>query len=170
MYTHGACSNEGSTDHVTRGGYAFVWNESALGSHSAPLEKKGADGKVHPHTSNRAGLRAVIAALKFRVWWTEGWERIIITTDSEYVSKGATEGLRDWVGRNWHTPDGEQVTNRDLWTALSDILGSYADSGCEISFWIVPRKLNVLAANLATIAAKRTDGKIDYWNTLGELA
>ncbi|KAI0098954.1 ribonuclease H-like protein [Hypoxylon sp. NC0597] len=170
MYTHGACSNNSSTNHAQRGGYAFVWNESELGSHSAPLEKKGADGKVHPHTSNRAQLRAVIAALKFHVWWAEGWERIIITTDSEYVSKGATEGLRDWAGRDWHTSDGEQVANQDLWRVLSDILGSYAESGCEISFWIVPRKFNALAARLAATAAERTDGKIDYKNSFGELA
>ncbi|KAI0841803.1 ribonuclease H-like domain-containing protein [Hypoxylon sp. FL0890] len=169
IYTDGACSNNGSTKNTPRGGYAFVWNEDPSGNHSAALENKGPDGQVHPHTSNRAELRAVIEALKFRSWWGEGWERIVITTDSEYVGKGATEWLRSWAGRDWRTSGGKPVANQDLWRTLSDILGDYAQSGCEISFWTVPRQFNTLADVAAKAAAERADGRDEYSNIAGVL-
>lgn len=39
------------------------------GKIAMPLEQKGPCGDIHRHTSNRAKLRAVIAALDFRLWY-----------------------------------------------------------------------------------------------------
>ncbi|KAK0730255.1 hypothetical protein B0H67DRAFT_452205, partial [Lasiosphaeris hirsuta] len=50
-------------------------------------------------TNNHAELRAAIAALEFRCWWGEGWERIVIATDSKYVADGATAWLLSWAAR-----------------------------------------------------------------------
>ncbi|CAG7849757.1 SubName: Full=Uncharacterized protein {ECO:0000313/EMBL:CCA76443.1} [Serendipita indica DSM 11827] len=45
----------------------------------------------HGPTSNRAELRAAIGALTIRFLPGEGFCRLVITTDSDYVFKGATE-------------------------------------------------------------------------------
>lgn len=70
VYTDGACASNGVA--APRGAFAFVFNHTSKGVHARPLENKGPTGEVLKHTSNRAELRAVIAFLKFRVWWGEG--------------------------------------------------------------------------------------------------
>lgn len=98
VFTDGACLSNGNT--TARGGYAFVYNTQESGTVSDALEEKGPDGQAYIPTDNRAKLRAVIAALSFRIWWDEGWERFVIISDSEYVTKGATDWLRLWALRN----------------------------------------------------------------------
>ncbi|KAI1503128.1 ribonuclease H-like protein [Biscogniauxia marginata] len=162
IYIDGACSNNGSPDKMPHGGCAFVFNDTG-GRRLFSLEKKGADDQPHVHTSNRAELRAVIEALHFRDWWGEGWQRVIIATDSEYVDKGATEWLRTWAGRGWRTSGGKKVANRDLWIALSEALRTYAESGCEVSFWMVPRNSNKADAD-AKAAAEIAISEEEYQN------
>lgn len=167
IYTDGACASNGLPS--ARAGYAFVFNHTPGGQCSGAVEQKGPDGQVHAHTSNRAELRAVIAALKFRSWWGEGWKRVVIVTDSEYVSEGATVRMRSWARRGWRTAAGSPAANRDLWEALSDVLGTYASGGCEISFWRVPREWNTLADAAAKAASTQLEGSAEYANTVGVL-
>jgi ribonuclease HI len=143
IYTDGACLSNGQD--APRGGFAFVFNNSGSGTCSGALEQRSADDQIHGHTNNRAELRAVIAALRFRIWWGEGWRRVVVVTDSEYVGKGATTWLRNWSSRGWRTAAGRHVANRDLWDALSEVMGEMANGGCEISFWMVPRRFNTRA-------------------------
>ena len=78
------------------------------------------------HTSNRAELRAVIAALQFRDWSTDcsgGWKSVMIATDSEDVVFGITERIKRWEVENWKTFDQSlrlrvDVKNQDLWKLL----------------------------------------------------
>jgi ribonuclease HI len=49
------------------------------------------DPKYYPATSNRAEMLAVINALLIHFWMGEGFERIVIATDSEYVVRGICE-------------------------------------------------------------------------------
>ena len=114
-------------------------------------------------------MRAAIGALKFRPWWTEGWQRVVITTDSEYGSKGATEWLQRWARSSWRTSGGFMVTNKDLWMALSAAIGEYTRAGCEISFWRVPRSANTVADAAAKAAAERTDGRDRYCHAVATL-
>ncbi|KAF7339424.1 putative rnase h domain protein [Mycena sanguinolenta] len=168
LFTDGACANNGSADVVPQAGCGFVFNDSENGMVSFPLEKEGPDGIVYTHTNNRAELRAVIAALEYRVWWGEGWERVIIVTDSEYVVNGATDWMRKWAGREWVTSSRKPVQNRDLWERLSVNLGTYADGGCEVSFWEVPRQWNQQADRAASEAAKKV-GSQSYEKQSGVL-
>ena len=41
-----------------------------------------------------------------------------LTTDSEYLKKGMTEWIKDWVRRGWKTAQKKPVANRDLWERL----------------------------------------------------
>ncbi|KAK4199302.1 putative ribonuclease H, partial [Triangularia verruculosa] len=92
------------------------------GTIAFPLEQEGPQGDVIDHTSNRAKLRAVIAALQFRAWSGEGWRRVVILTDLEYIVMGATQWLPRWVSRRWRKPkagrQGRKYANRDLWEEL----------------------------------------------------
>ncbi|KAK0645790.1 ribonuclease H-like domain-containing protein [Cercophora newfieldiana] len=160
LMTDGSCPGNGAAD--ARAGWAFIFGPGSEGSVSGVLEQKGPDGELHVATSNRAELRAVIAALEFRVWWGEGWERIVIATDSEYVANGATAWLRSWADRRWRTSGGSPVQNRDLWEKLSEQMGMLAEQGCEVSFWRVPRAWNTEADQNAKTAAESGKTVVEY--------
>ncbi|KAF9634654.1 hypothetical protein BFW01_g5549 [Lasiodiplodia theobromae] len=48
------------------------------------------------------------------------------------------------------------IKNRDLWEALSEEMGMLARQGCEVSFWVVPRRWNAVADAAAKSAAKES--------------
>ncbi|KAK2761969.1 RNase h domain protein [Colletotrichum kahawae] len=116
IYTDGACLDNGAAN--ARGGCAFVfkptYSEKESGVVSLRLEDQGPGGEIYQHTSNRAELRAVIAALRFREWYGEGFKTIVIATDSTYVVNGATDWVRAWMCKDWHLSTGGRVKNRDL--------------------------------------------------------
>lgn len=73
-------------------------------------------------TNNRMEMMAVIEGLRAL---TRRCEHIHITTDSQYVLKGATEWIEGWKRRNWKTGEGEPVKNRDLWEELDALLDEH---------------------------------------------
>lgn len=112
--------------------------EGITGKVGFRLERQGPDGRIANHTSNRAKLRAAIAALEFRAWYGEGWHRIVVATDLEYLVYGATEWLPVWVHRRWRNRGGRKVANRDLWEELQGRIEALREYGTEVSFWLVP--------------------------------
>ncbi|KAK2025779.1 ribonuclease H-like protein [Colletotrichum zoysiae] len=162
IYTDGACSDNGAAD--ARGGCAFVFKPSEPNGQSGivsfKLEDRGPDGEEYRHTSNRAELRAVVAALRFRAWDGEGFKSVVIATDSSYVVDGATEWARAWIKKGWRVSAGDHVKNRDLWEALLLDVEKLHDRGCSVRFWRIPRQHNSLADKEAKRAAsnmKSTD-------------
>ena len=154
IYTDGACLDNGNAN--AKAGWAFVFRPSSRGVSeevSAPLEKRGPTGEEHQQTSNRAELRAVIGALRFRVWSGEGFREIVIATDSEYVVNGVTEWVRGWLRRGWRTSAGASVKNRDLWRALLGEIERWSDQGVDVKFWHIGRNLNIEADRKAKEAA-----------------
>jgi ribonuclease HI len=69
-------------------------------------------------TNNRMELLGAIAALENAPPDRE----LILTVDSEYVKKGATEYLDNWKKRGWRTSTGKPVLNPDLWRRLDTAL------------------------------------------------
>jgi ribonuclease HI len=65
-------------------------------------------------TNNRMELMAAIVGLETL---TEPCQ-VMLQTDSQYVRKGITEWMPNWVRRNWRTAAGEPVKNQDLWQRL----------------------------------------------------
>jgi ribonuclease HI len=95
LLTDGACLNNGQANPSP--GCAFVFRpastEPQVNGHIAfRLETRGPSGNVESQTSNRAELRAVIGALRYRRWDGEGWKSVVIATDSEYVALGSPSG------------------------------------------------------------------------------
>jgi len=65
-------------------------------------------------TNNRMELLAAIGALEAL---REPCD-VVLYTDSQYVRRGITEWMANWVRRGWKTAGGEAVKNRDLWERL----------------------------------------------------
>lgn len=100
------------------------------------LEKKGPFGDDGLQTSNRAELRAVIAALRYQNWVGEGFHTVVVTTDSEYVVDGCTKWIRKWIRSGWKTTQagGADVKNRALWQALLGEVEQYKSHGMDVQF------------------------------------
>lgn len=155
IYTDGACLDNGQQN--PRAGCAFVFRPQVppvvAGYSSFRLENKGPTGEPHTQTSNRAELRAVIGALRFRYWKGEGFDTLVIATDSEYVVEGATNWVRGWLRRDWKTSTGTSVKNKDLWQALLGEAERFSDRDMKVVFWRILREQNTLADRHAKEAA-----------------
>ncbi|KJZ71488.1 hypothetical protein HIM_09127 [Hirsutella minnesotensis 3608] len=158
IYADGACLNNGQAN--PKAGWAFVFkpdDDPSRGIVSARLENEGPFGDEAPQTSNRAELRAIIGALRFRAWDGEGFTKLVFATDSEYVAEGATSWARGWVRNGWKTRAGGEVRNKDLWEALLGEFERWDDRGLKIQFWRIPRALNGTADRAAKQAAGEED-------------
>ncbi|KAK4147308.1 uncharacterized protein C8A04DRAFT_34041 [Dichotomopilus funicola] len=93
------------------------------------------DGDYHIATSNRAELRAAIAALRLCNWRLEGWDRLLIATDSTYVADGAISWAKSWVRRGWTTRASKKVENRDLWEMLLGEVERWKELGLQVAIW-----------------------------------
>lgn len=141
----GACSANGTPDAV--GGCGVVFKDGP--PLRFKLENRGPDGTPYMPTSNRAELRATLAALKFRYWPGEGFKTIVIATDSAYVVKGATNWARGWLENGWRGQRGGDVKNQDLWKALLVEVEDLWNRGCRVQFWWLPRMFNKIADQAA---------------------
>ena len=113
-------------------------NAGTAGTVAFRLERMGPTGQEFEPTSNRAKLRAVIAALQFRAWYGEGWRRVVILTDLEYVVDGATQYLPSWARRQWRKPGRKgKYANRDLWREFMRVMELLRAHGCDVAFWLV---------------------------------
>jgi ribonuclease HI len=111
VFTDGACrGNPGP------GG----WGIRVLYPDGRVLEKGGGSANT---TNNRMELRAAIEALNL----VGGEGRAVVMTDSEYVRLGITRWVEGWKARGWKTVKGGEVRNRDLWEALSGLMGPHVE-------------------------------------------
>lgn len=168
LMTDGACLNNGRSN--PRAGWAFFQGETLsreLLIMRGRLENEGPWGDAGCQTSNRAELRAVIAALRFRHWRGEGFRTVVVATDSSYVVEGATQWTKKWVRNGWKTmgqkgSGGGDVKNKDLWEALLGECERAEGFGMAIQFWKIPREWNTSADEGAKKAAAEGDA-LDHW-------
>lgn len=166
--TDGACLDNGQQN--PKAGWAFWHGFGPSGNllvASRRLEQKGPFGDDGLQTSNRAELRAVIAALRFRYWPGEGFHTLVVATDSEYVVEGSTNWAKRWVENGWVTRAGKSVQNRDLWEALLGEVERYKDEGMAVEFWRIPREWNTVADAAAKKAAAENDAPGEWTELLG---
>lgn len=159
LFTDGACLNNGQPN--PRAGWAFIHGlRRGTGDvlfADGRLESKGPFGDAGAQTSNRAEMRAVIGALRFRYWPGEGYSSIVIATDSEYVVQGATGWVRAWVRNGWKTRTGAEVKNRDMWECLLGEFEKADTNGLKVEFWRIPREWNEVADAAAKRAAQNPE-------------
>ncbi|KAI3398059.1 hypothetical protein diail_9923 [Diaporthe ilicicola] len=174
LMTDGACLNNGQSN--PRAGWAFYQGERMTGEPSiitGRLENRGPWGDKAGQTSNRAELRAVLAALRFRVWPGEGFKTVVFATDSTYVVDGATQWAKNWVNNGWKTKGakgsgGADVKNKDLWQALLGECERAHSNGMAIQFWHIPREWNTLADAGAKKGAE--EDAPDQWTDIEGMA
>ena len=181
IFVDGSCLDNGKA--MPSAGCAFVFcpGPTFVGKCAFRLERRGPTGAEYKQTSNRAELRAVIAALQFRFWYGEGYARVVIATDSEYVVKGITEWVEGWAKNGWRTNQGKAVKNQDLWKQLLGEIEKYQEIARtanwlppggprrlerDILFWHIPRILNAQADMLAKEAAAEPD-VVEQRQTIG---
>ncbi|KAI1132414.1 ribonuclease H-like protein [Nemania abortiva] len=165
ILTDGACLNNGQPN--PKAGWAFVFgpgsgNGPAMASRR--LENEGPFGDPGIQTSNRAELRAVIAALRFRAWDGEGFKTIVIATDSEYVTLGSTTWAKTWIEKGWRKGDNTEVKNKDLWEMLLGEVEKWHSMGVSVQFWRIPREWNTVADEAAKKAAD--EAAIEKWSEI----
>ncbi|KAM0807057.1 putative Ribonuclease H-like domain-containing protein [Seiridium cardinale] len=154
IFTDGACLNNGQLN--PRAGWGFVYGPGILHRRavvSGRLESQGPFGDESAQTSNRAEIRAVIAALRFRDWADQGYRAVVIATDSEYAVEGSTKWVKTWLRNGWKTQGKAEVKNRDLWEMLLGEVERWQEKGLTVQFWKIPRDWNRLADAAAKDAA-----------------
>lgn len=166
--TDGACLNNGQTN--PRAGWAFFQGLNRAGHPlvvEGRLEKQGYWGEEGPQSSNRAELRAAIAALRFRAWQGEGFSTVVIATDSEYVVEGSTQWAKAWVQNGWKRNDGSDVKNKDLWEMLLGECEMARHNRLAIQFWKIPREWNTLADEGAKKGAAAEEAPAEWMDCQG---
>ena len=174
IYVDGSCIENG-TENATAGcafvfrpetSRSFLPSRTSSGHATGPMKlydrgacnfrlvNHGPNGEVAEQTSNRAELRATIAALQYRHWTGEGLQHLVIATDSSYVVGGCTEWIKKWQQNGWTTAAGTPVKNRDLWEELIKELHRWSELGLQVQFWLIPRNLNSVADSSAKEAAE----------------
>lgn len=162
IFTDGACLDNGRAH--PRAGWGFVSGPRGSangvilkGGFKGRLETEGPFGEEGAQTSNRAELRAVIAALGFRAWSGEGFKTMVFATDSSYVVDGATKWVKKWLKNGWKTSLGASVKNQDLWEMLLGEVERLEKWGVKVQFWRIGRELNTEADFLAKAGAMESD-------------
>ncbi|CAI7610187.1 unnamed protein product [Penicillium glandicola] len=140
IYTDASCMDNGRMH--AKAGCSFVYNDSASGWRHFALEYKGPSGQQNTITNDRAHIRAVLAALRYRDWTADGFRRLIIATDSEYVVDGITDLIYEWLQYCWITRAEEPVRNRDLWEFLVGEIEMWEERGLIVQFWWILKELN----------------------------
>lgn len=119
VYTDGSLYPKGR-----KGGYGVVFihvdqigQETVVSEHAPP----GIVGA----TGNRMELQACIDALKLapQIGCFTTVNKLVIRTDSRYVTSNYLNALGNWRRLRWHNPDGRPVDNADLWKELAKAHG-----------------------------------------------
>jgi len=76
--------------------------------------EKELSGNATATTNNQMELTAAITALEAL---TEACE-VTLYTDSEYLQKGISQWMHNWLRNGWQTASRKPVKNKDLWQRL----------------------------------------------------
>jgi ribonuclease HI len=92
----------------------------ALDQTVTPVAYINAYGRVETNpTNNTAELQAVIEAIRMAHKYPV--THLHILSDSEYVRKGLTKYVKQWLNNGWTKSDGQPVANQDYWKELLDV-------------------------------------------------
>jgi ribonuclease HI len=137
------------------------------------LEKTGRDGKASQgYSQKRADLRAVVAALEYQTWVSEGWKKVNIATKSSYVYNGMTRFVGKWKSDAWCANSRRgpsEVLNADLWARALDLVNEQAYHGCEVQFWLVTGEDALEVEAAALVKAKMSHAPPKVYQSLGNV-
>jgi ribonuclease HI len=177
IYTSGQChGKDRKKGNPGNAGCALIFG-SESGRKAKPigfiLEQRGPSGAVYAGRNEKtAELRALVAALEFKMWSTECWEKVVIATTSAYVHKGITEHIATWAGKGWLQGahfQGKQMLNSDLWERALALVNEQAYRGCEVQFWLVTGEDALEVEAAALVKAKMSHAPPKVYQSLGNV-
>jgi len=121
---HGSCPGNGQPN--AQGGIGVHFDPNNPYNVSMPLS---GDRQTAP----RAALEATRTAIEQAR--AQGYQKVEIRTDSEYVIKGSTEYMQKWQDNDFKKSGGGQVKNADQWQALDR-----AQKGMDVTYTHVDHK------------------------------
>lgn len=143
IFIAGVCHGDGTPE--ARAGFGIDW-----GPDDQRFERLlGPD----PQNADRAELMAAIIALTFFDWPAEGFNTLVIASNSGFVAQGICDGVRLWLRNDWINLHGLPVAFRDLWETLITKLWHWNNRGLLIRFWEIPLFWNRTANTLAVSGA-----------------
>jgi ribonuclease HI len=175
LYSSASCLDQHNAHGDRRAASSCVFKPTGLHpsedrSMALCLERRGPTGQMHPQESNRAHIRAAIAALQCREWREEGWSSVVIASDSEYLVEGITNWVEIWQETGWRTSrdtgnsrEGNAVANQDLWELLLQEVSEASARGLEVKFWLIVHALNKEAQAEARLAAEMLKEEESFW-------
>ena len=83
--------------------------------------KKEISGNTKNATNNQMEITAAIKALQSLKSKCD----IDLYTDSQYVKKGITEWIHNWLKNNWRSSNKKPVKNADLWQKLYELTNKH---------------------------------------------
>ncbi|NIA07013.1 MAG: ribonuclease HI [Actinobacteria bacterium] len=110
LYADGACSGNPGP-----GGWAVILK------HLSSAKTREFSGCEKQTTNNRMELTAVIRGLEA----IRKRSKVTVVTDSQYLVKGMTEWIDNWIAKNWRTANKKPVKNVDLWQRLLELSGKH---------------------------------------------
>ncbi|RDW86067.1 uncharacterized protein DSM5745_02709 [Aspergillus mulundensis] len=147
----GACSNNGKPNAL-----------SSIGVYIGPRNRLNISctlNSLDKHTSEVAELEACEDALT-RAGFIEAYlsvvhplRRVVLKSDSEYVVRGVTEWLPKWKKNGFKNCRGLPVANAGHFKLIEWMI-EQLEQDLKVEFWLVPRKMNQEADNLAKMRLK----------------
>ena len=134
LFIDGSCIGAGNPDSRPGYGVYFCREDNAYGR----LEEYDGDGNA----PGVAELWAAVIALQLRPWREEGFDKVVLACDSEYVVMGVCELVEKWAAKGWKTGGGT-IAGRETWEKLLFELAVQEARGVRVQFWLIPRKLNL---------------------------
>jgi ribonuclease HI len=126
IYCDGACSGNPGP-----GGWGSIVNISGQ------VQELGGG---HPQTTNnRMEMTAVVEALTFCLSKNNQIKNkpIRVFTDSVYVIRGITQWIFGWKKRGWKNAENEEVSNREIWMELDQVVQLLKKNNFEIKWSFV---------------------------------
>jgi len=115
---HGSCKGNGQEG--ARGGIGVDFGSGNPNNISAPLPGDR-------QTNNRAALEAARQAVESAK--QQGHRDLTVESNSEYLTKNASDHLSGWQQQGWRKNDGGQLKNVDKWQGLQE-----ASKGMDVRY------------------------------------
>lgn len=114
------------------GGCRGNQNKENIGGWGVLIEYSGNTKEIYGNdintTNNKMELKSCIEALKSLKRYDIPVE---VTMDSEYVIKGITQWINNWIKKGWKTSKGKKPENLELWKELHQLKSKFK----EIEFY-----------------------------------
>lgn len=113
IYTDGACSGNPGP-----GGWGSI---VILNPEKRVVELGGGEAAT---TNNRMEMTGILEALRYCLSSDRlrASTQLQIYTDSVYVIRGITQWIFGWKKRGWKNAENEEVSNRDIWIQLDEVV------------------------------------------------